>query len=117
MEAPAFLNLPVQAGGIGIVDLHAIDAEIVFPCLRMLGINQWQGDKRATILLPGGQHRKFVEPDLFFNYLGNWSAPDTAGSEFQKVAHQPAMFPKFRSIRWQKRFRDTDQLFDEIFGF
>src|SRR6185295_1810327 len=42
MKASAFLNLPVQAGSVRVVDLDAINAEVVFLRDRVLSVDQRQ---------------------------------------------------------------------------
>ena len=60
MKASAFLNLPMQSRMLRIIDLHAIDTEVVFICLRVLGVNQGQGDERAAVVLPRSQYGQFI---------------------------------------------------------
>src|SRR5262245_37996923 len=61
MKAATFLNLPMQSGSARVISLHAINAEVVLPRDRVLGINQWQRDERSTVLMPRSQHREFIK--------------------------------------------------------
>src|SRR5437763_5865666 len=42
VKAAAFLDLPVKSGCVSVVDLHAIDAQVVFFCDRIFCVDQWQ---------------------------------------------------------------------------
>src|SRR6185503_1836198 len=61
MKAAAFLNLPVQPGRVRIVDLDAIDAEIVFLRDRVFSVDQRQRDEWSTVFLPRRQHGQLIE--------------------------------------------------------
>src|SRR5437763_7363830 len=108
MKATAFLNLPVKARGFLVVNLHAIDAEVVLPRRRMFGIDERQSDERPTIFLPGRRHRELIEVRLKVDDLCHWPARTCARAEFQKIANQRTMFPELFSIRWQQRLGDVD---------
>ena len=66
MKAAAFLNLPVQPGCVRIVNLHAIDAEVVF--LRVdVGVDEWQRNEWAAIFPPGREDWKLSELHLLLH--------------------------------------------------
>src|SRR5689334_16443768 len=44
MKPAAFLNLPVQPGGVRVVDLHPIDTGIMLFGLGMFSVDERQGD-------------------------------------------------------------------------
>ena len=52
MKAAAFLDLPMQAGSFPVVNLHAINAQVVFPGKRILGIDQRQRHEGAAVFVP-----------------------------------------------------------------
>ena len=87
MKAPAFLNLPVQSGGVRIVNVHAINAEVVFLRHRMFGIDQRQRNKRPAVFLPGSQDRQFVKTHLLLNHFRDRRARHFARPEPEKIAH------------------------------
>ena len=49
--------LPMHAGGSSIVDLHAINTEIVLFGDRIFGVNERQRDEGAPVFLPRRQDR------------------------------------------------------------
>ena len=87
MKAPAFLNLPMQTCTLGIVELHAIDAEVVLLRDWMLCVNERQRDERSAVFLPRCQHGQFVQTRWLLNDFGNWSARYRASPQLQKIAH------------------------------
>src|SRR6185369_8625569 len=97
MKAAAFLNLPVQPGRVRIVNLHAIDPEVVFPGDWMFGVDEWQRYERAAIFLPGREDRELFELHLLLDNFRNRRPRHVASSQLEKIAHQAAMLPKFRS--------------------
>jgi hypothetical protein len=115
MKAAAFLNLPVQSGRVRIVNLHAIDAEVVLLRDWMFGVDKGQGNEWAHIFLPGREDWKLSELHLLLHNFGNRGPRYFARSQLQKIPHQPAMLPKFRSIWREQRFSYVDYLFDEFF--
>src|SRR5439155_4341368 len=102
MKAAAFLNLPMQARGFRVVNLHAIDAEVVLLRRRMFGVDEWQSDERPTVFLPRGQHRKLIETRRLLNDFTDWATGNRARAELQEIANQRAMLPKLLSIRRQQ---------------
>jgi hypothetical protein len=68
-----FLALPVHAGGLAVVDLHAIHADVALPCwvavcvplARIAGDDTWEGDEAATILRPALQDGKIEDAEIF----------------------------------------------------
>ena len=61
MKATAFLNLPVQAGCLRVVNLHAIDAEVVLLRDWMFGVNQRKRDEWPAVFVPRREHGKLIE--------------------------------------------------------
>ena len=62
-----FLALPVHAGGLAVVDLHAIHADVALPCrrARVAGDDAGQGDEAAAILGPALQDGKIEDAEIF----------------------------------------------------
>ena len=116
MKASAFLNLPMQSGRRLVINLHAINAEVVLLRQRVFCVNQRQSDKWPTVFLPGGEHRQLVQTRRAIQNFRNRSARYGLRTEFQEVANERTMLPKLRTLRWQQRFRDLYQLLNELFG-
>ena len=49
------LALPVHAGGVAIVDLHAVHADVALAAPGVFGDDAGKGDERASVLRPGGE--------------------------------------------------------------
>src|SRR6202035_2247163 len=64
VEASPLADLPVHAGRARAVDLHAIDAEVVPLALRVLGVDERQGEEGAAVLRPGGEDGEAVEANF-----------------------------------------------------
>ena len=101
VKAAAFLNLPMQTRSRGVVNLHAIDAEVVLLRRRMFRIDERQSDERPTVFLPGSQHRKLIETRRLLNDFTDWATRNRARAEFQEIANQRTMLPELLSIRRQ----------------
>ena len=70
-----FLSLPVSAGGLSVVDLQAIHAEISFACLGIAGGDAGERDEAAGVLRPAlqdgeVQQREIISLDDFFAGAG-----------------------------------------------
>jgi hypothetical protein len=59
------LTLPVHAGGLAVVDLHAVHAYVAFPAARVAGDDAGEGDEAASVLGPGFEDREIEEVDVF----------------------------------------------------
>ena len=55
------LALPVHAGGLAVVDLHAVHADVALAGAGVAGVDAGQGDKSPAIVRPALQDRKRVE--------------------------------------------------------
>src|SRR6185369_1197754 len=115
MKATALLNLPMQSRRTCIVDLHSVDAEIVLLRDRIFSVDQRQGDKRTTILLPCSEHGKLVESCRTIDNLSHWSARRVSGAEFKKISRDGTVFPELGDIRRQNRLRDLHQFSHDRF--
>ena len=116
VKAAAFLNLPVQPGCLSIVDLHAIDAEVVLFGHRIFGVNERQSDKRAAVLLPRREHWQLIESrGPIYNLLLPASAMVFVVPSCNNSKAKATMLPQFSRAGRQQRFRDLHQLANDCF--
>ena len=85
-----FLPLPVHAGGLAIVDLHAIHADVALPCrrTRIAGDDAREGDEAAAILGPALQDGKIEDAEIFAQddfFAGGIFCGDEFGEEFSHL--------------------------------
>ena len=59
------MNLPVHPGGLSVVDLDAVHADIPLTGVRVLGVDGRQGDEASSILRPALQDRQMIEREGF----------------------------------------------------
>ena len=58
------LALPVHAGGLAVVDLHAVHADVALAGFGIAGDDAGEGDEGAAVLGPGGEDGEFGEVDV-----------------------------------------------------
>ena len=58
------LALPVHSGGLAVVDLHAVHADVALAGFGVAGDDAWEGDEAAAVLGPGLQDGELVEVDV-----------------------------------------------------
>ena len=85
-----FLALPVHTGGLAVVDLHAIHADVALPCrrARVAGDDAGQRDEAATILGPALQDGKIENAEIFAQddfFAGCIFGGDKFGEEFSHL--------------------------------
>ncbi len=107
MKAAAFLNLPMQPRGLRIVNLHAVDAEVVFLRDRVLGIDQRERDEWPTVFVPGCQCGQSVETPESINDFRYWPARYGFRAELEELSDQRSMLPEFSAIGRQQRLCDV----------
>jgi hypothetical protein len=94
-----------------VVDLHAVDAEVVFLRYRVLGVNERQRDEWPTVFLPGCQHRQLVQSRGTIDHLSDRRSRDVFFvPSFSKIERDRTMFPEFTKLRRQDRLGDLNQL-------
>ena len=59
-----FLALPVHAGGVVVVDLHAIHADVALAGFGVAGDHAGQGDEAAGVFWPALEDGKFIEREV-----------------------------------------------------
>ncbi len=59
-----FLPLPVHAGGLAVVDLHAVHADVALAGARVAGVDAGQGDEAAAVVGPALEDGKVVEVEV-----------------------------------------------------
>ena len=64
-----FLALPVHAGSLAVVDLHAVHADIALARSRVAGMHAGQRDEAASIVRPALEDRKLVQIEVVFPAL------------------------------------------------
>src|SRR5262245_39972917 len=99
MKPAAFLNLPMQTCGRRVINLHAIDAEVVLLRGRMFGVNERQRDEWSTVFLPGGNHRQLLQICGTIDYRRHWRARCVARTETKKLAPKFSVLPELTRLR------------------
>ncbi len=61
-----FLPLPVHAGRLAVVDLHAIHADVALACARVARVDAGQRDEAAAVMRPALENGKRVEVEVVF---------------------------------------------------
>src|SRR6185369_3681008 len=115
VKATALLDLPVQSRGMGVVDLHSVDAKVVLPGDRVLSVDQRQSDKRTAVLLPRGEHGELVKSCRAIDNLCYRSARCVSGAEFKKITCDGTVLPELGNVRRQDRLRDVHHFSHERF--
>ena len=59
------LALPVHAGGLAVVDLHAVHADVALAGWRIAGDDAGQRDEAAAVLGPGLEDGEIEDADVF----------------------------------------------------
>src|SRR5436190_8238223 len=100
----------MQTGRVRIVDLHAINAEVVLFRDRVFSVDKRQRDKWTTILLPSGQHRQLLESRRPIDNLPDGRSRSICRSEFEQVQSNRTMLPQLCELRRQKRLSNVHHL-------
>src|SRR5512147_2217831 len=81
------LTLPVHASRLSVIYLHAIHADIAFPCPGIARNHAWQRDEPPSIFWPALQDLKIVQryPAAAMNHLFAWAAIHVLRKEFAQV--------------------------------
>jgi hypothetical protein len=58
------LALPVHAGGLAVVDLHAVHADVALAGARVAGDDAGQGDEAAAVVGPALEDGELVEVEV-----------------------------------------------------
>src|SRR5688572_19722520 len=95
MKPAALLNLPMQTGSFGVVNLHAIDAQIVLLRSRMFRVNQRQRDEWPAVFLPRGDNGQTIELRRLDYVFGDRRARNLSRSQSQKLEAKLPMTPEF----------------------
>src|ERR1700674_850189 len=107
MKAAPFLNLPMQPRRLRIVDLHAVDAEVVLPGRWVFGVDQRQRDEGPTVFMPGRQRGQSIEAAGSIDDLLHRTARYGSCPELEEISHQRSMLPELSAIRRQQRLCDA----------
>ncbi|OQC34248.1 MAG: hypothetical protein BWX64_02801 [Acidobacteria bacterium ADurb.Bin051] len=107
MEAAPLADLPVHAGETGAVDLHPVDPEVVPLTVRVLGVDERQGEEGSAILRPAGEGRKAVERHVVGHDLRHRPPPSAAETD---PAGLPQQIPGPPELRGGGREERRDEL-------
>ena len=114
VKAAALANLPVHAGRVLVVHLHAIHAEVMTRLLGMLGVDKWERDKRAAVIGPTGDDRQLIEAHVRRDHFSNGAGRQAFRADLEQVEANVARAPQLGG-RWrQHRFRQVDDALDEV---
>ena len=58
------LPLPVHAGGLAVVDLHAIHADVALAGARVARVHAGQRDEAAAVVRPALENREKIEIEV-----------------------------------------------------
>ena len=61
MAGPYLVNLPVHTGGLAVVDLDAVHADITLTGIWILGIDGRKRDEASSVLGPALEDRKLIQ--------------------------------------------------------
>src|ERR1051325_5860386 len=117
MKPSTLLNLPVQTRRSRVINLHAVDAQIVFLRRWVFGVHQRQGDERPAVFVPRRQHWKLIQTRFKIDNLSHRPTRNCARAQLQKIANQRTMPPKLPAIGWQQRLSNTHQFLDKLLRF
>src|ERR1700720_2505599 len=98
VKTSALRNLPMQPRRVRSVNLHAIDAEVMFVGDRIFSVNQRQSDEGPAVFLPRCEHRQVSQVTWSIDDFRYRPARDGPGAQLEKIAHQRSMFPKLRTL-------------------
>src|SRR5215472_18116316 len=56
MLCGVFLALPVHAGGLSVVDLHAVHADVAFPCFWVSCDDARKSDEATSVMRPASEN-------------------------------------------------------------
>ena len=110
VEPAPFLDLPVHAEGVRIVPLDAVDAEVVLAAVRVLGVDERQGDEVAAVLGPGLDQGQAAKVGGGLPALENRTAADGAQPQAHPFPRQPAVAPEPARRQRGELVRHLDQL-------
>ena len=94
MKAAAFLDLPVDAEGLGIVALDAVHAEVVMAGIGVFGIDQRQGDEVPAVLGPGFEQRQACEVGRRLHALADGTFADGLQPDLERGGDQVFVRPE-----------------------
>ena len=113
-----FLSLPVRAGGVGVVDLEAVHADISFAGFRVAGDDAGESDEASGILRPALQdgeveQGEVVALDDFFAGSGG----DGLGEKFSGFGEERKHFEFVEeALRGFKVHEDADAVGEFVEG-
>src|SRR5580658_6661417 len=96
MLGGVFLALPVHAGGLAVVDLHAVHADVALAGAGVAGDDAGEGDEAASVLRPGledGSSRRLTSSPRWMTCLQGASfAGMTLGKKLPTSASMGSIF-------------------------
>ena len=111
------LPLPVHAGGLAVVDLHAVHSDVALAGAWVAGDDAGQGDEAASVVRPALEDRKGIEVDVLFDddlfaagLFGADGLGECAGERAQLRQHLELVEQAFGSL-------DVPQAFDALGNF
>ena len=96
-----------------VVTLNAVDAEVVLAAVRVLAVDQRQGDEVAAVLGPGLDQRQAPQVGGGLPALEDRAAADGAQAEAHRFPRQPAVAPELARRQRGELVGHLDQLFQE----
>ncbi len=109
VEAAALADLPVHAGGGGIVHVQPVDRQVVAVAAGMFGVDERQRHERAAVLGPAGERRQPVEPRLARHHLCHRAHRLPFQPHLEQAAGDIARAPQLACIRRHDGLRQFDQ--------
>ena len=109
VEATALLDLPVHAGLIRAVDVHAVEAEVALASALSRGDYQWIGDEAAAVPAPALQDGQAAEVRFLHHLLGAREEL-AAGAHLRRPKQRLAVSQDRAQTRWLHRLEELVNL-------
>jgi hypothetical protein len=116
MEAAALLDLPVHAGGLRVVHVHAVHAQVVAVArlVGVLGVDQREGNEGAAVFGPRGDHRQLREVGGRSHRFQDRPAAASGHAYLQGVTCEAAELPQLVRRGRHELLRGPDGVLDEL---
>ena len=107
-------DLDVHAGGLRVVALHSVHAEVVRAVVRVLRVDQGQGDEGSAVLLPGLEHRQPVEASRSVHDVEDRPPGHTPKPHSEGIGDPIPLFPDGSQGGGEEVLRDPGCALDEL---
>ena len=116
VKSSSLLDLPMHAGGSGVIDLQAVNSQVVTSIAGVLGVDQGQGNERTAVFFPRGQDRQAGEVRGLLVAFQRRSPLNSASSKLEGFPGEVAVAPKAPQPGWQQGLSQSGHLSDQLLG-